>query len=101
MKKTFSVIHPRKKVARCFEAVRCEIHRYVKRERRKALPEKADFWDFDCKFGDTEESAKAIHLAEFNRALSDAESRGLESFYVEILARPGRRTKKPKTGTDA
>ena len=97
MKKTFNLIHPVVKIPRRVDAVKCDIRRYVKRERKKVLPEGVDFWDFDCKYGDTEEKAQTIHLAEFNKHIHDAETRGLESFYVEILAKPGRRTKKPKT----
>ena len=66
------------------------------RERGKKLPEGVDFWDFDCKFGATAESAKKLHLAEFNTFIDGAEKQQLESFYVEILAKPGRRTKKPE-----
>ena len=77
------------------EAVKNDVRKYVKRERRKELPKGVDFWDFDCKFGDAEESAKTIHLAEMDQCINDAELRGLESFYVEILAKAGKRTKKP------
>ena len=54
MKKKFSLKHPKIKPARRVEAVKHEIRKYLKRERRKELPEGVDFWDFDCKFGLTE-----------------------------------------------
>ena len=54
------------------------------------------FWDFDCKFGNTEEDAAKIHLAEIGKYIDQAERQQLESFYLEILAKPGYRTKKPK-----
>ncbi|MFK7768717.1 MAG: DUF6172 family protein [Mariniblastus sp.] len=102
MKKTFTLTHPKIKVARLFERVKHDLKKYVKRERGKELPEGVDFWDFDCKFGATEESAKEMHLSEFNKHIDEAEKQELESFYVEILAKPGRRTKKPKIqGSDA
>jgi hypothetical protein len=94
MRKTFTVTHPKIKYARRIEAIRHEIKKYIKRERNKTLPEGVDFWDFDCKFGNTEEEAKGIHLAEIGKCIDKAQEQQLESFYVEILAKPGRRTKK-------
>lgn len=95
MKKTFQLTHPKIKVARLFEAVKRDIKKYVKRERNKKLPEGVDFWDFDCKFGSTEEDSQEIHLSEFNQFIDKAEEQQLKSFYVEILVKPGHRTKKP------
>ncbi len=96
MKKIFKLTHPKIKVARLAESVKCDVRKYIKRERRKELPEGADFWDFDCKFGPTAEESKAIHLTEFGKFIDEAEAQQLESFYVEILAKPGHRTKKPR-----
>ena len=98
MKKTFKLIHPKIKYARLIEGVKNDVRKYLKRERRKPLPDDVDFLDFDCRFGDTEATAKAIHLAEIDKCIDDAEARQLESFYVEILAKPGMRSKKPKEG---
>ena len=95
MKKTFELTHPKIQYARRVDAVKSEVRKYIKRERKKTLPEEVDFWDFDCKFGDTEAEAKAINLAEIDKNINDAEARQLESFYLEILAKPGIRTKKP------
>ncbi|MBT5910990.1 MAG: hypothetical protein HOH25_14445, partial [Opitutae bacterium] len=61
MKKTFNLVHPKIKLARLVDAVRSDVKKYLKRERRKELPEGVDFWDFDCKFGPTAEQAKVIH----------------------------------------
>ncbi len=95
MKKTFKITDPKIKRDRLIEAVRHEIKKYIKRERNKALPEGVDFWDFDCKFGPAAESAKEIHLAEITKCIDQAQEQQLESFYLEILAKAGRRTKKP------
>ena len=95
MKKTFELTHPKIKYARRVEAVKSEIRKYIKRERKKTLPDEVDFWDFDCKFGDTEAEAKGIHLAEIDNCINIAVGKELTSFYVEILAKPGLRTKKP------
>lgn len=95
MKKTFTLTHPKIKVARLVDSVKSDIRKYVKRERKKVLPEGIDFWDFDCKFGATEEAAGGVHLSELNKHIDEAEKQQLESFYIEILAKPARRTKKP------
>ena len=95
MKKTFKLTDPKIKKDRLIEAIRHEVKKYIKRERNKALPEDVDFWDFDCKFGTTAEDAKVIHLAEINKFIDTAVEQQLETFYLEILAKPGHRTKKP------
>ncbi len=94
MKKTFKVTHPKIKKDRLIEAVRHDVKKYIKRERNKKLPDGVDFWDFDCKFGNTEEGAKVIHLSEINKYIDQAEQQQLDSFYLEILAKPGHRMKK-------
>ncbi len=96
MKKTFKLTHSKIKYPRLIEGVRHDIRKYIKRERRKELPEAVDFWDFDCKFGDTEAEAKGVHLSEIDQYISTAETRELLSFYIEIIAKPGIRTKKLK-----
>ena len=96
MKKTFKLTHPKIKVPRLVEAIKHEVKKYIKRERRKKLPPKVDFWDFDCRFGVDEASSEVIHLSAINKAISEAESKQLESFYLEILVKPGYRSKKSK-----
>jgi hypothetical protein len=95
MKKTFILTHPKIKYDRLVEAVRRDIRRYMKRERGKKLPDGFDFWDFDCKFGVTEEDAGKIHPSEFNKCITRVQEQGIESIYVEILAKPGKRVRKP------
>lgn len=95
MKKTFKLSHPKLPLPRLVEAIKYEVKKYIKRERRKTLPLKVDFWDFDCRFGVDEEHAEIIHLSTINKYISEAESKQLESFYLEILAKPGYRRKKP------
>ena len=96
MKKTFTLVHPKIKYPRLVDAVRGDVKKYLKRERRKELPDGFDFWDFDCKFGPTAEEAKVIHVAEIGKCINAVEVEQLESFYLEILAKATRRTKKPK-----
>ena len=48
MKKTFSFKVSNKNRDRQTDSIKYEIKKYIARERRKALPEGGDFWDFDC-----------------------------------------------------
>lgn len=96
MKKTFKMTHPKIKTPRLVEAIKYEAKKYIKRERGKKLPPDADYWDFDCRFGVDEASSEVIHLSAINKSISQAESAQLESFYLEILAKPGYRSKRPK-----
>ena len=94
MKKTFSLTHPKKTLPRLIEAAKHEVKKYLKRERNKKLAEGVDYWDFDCKYGATDKQAEVIHLSEINKYIDQAEQQGLESFYLEVLAKPGIRDKK-------
>ena len=96
MKKTFKMTHPKIKVPRLVEAIKYEVRKYLQRERRKPLPPGVDFWDFDCRFGADEASSEVIHVADINQAISRAEAEQLESFYLEILAKPGQRSRSAK-----
>jgi len=98
MKKTFELTHPKIKTARLVEGVRRDVNKYLRRERKKALPEGVDFWDFDCRFGHTEEEAKEVHVSELGKCIDEAERLQLTSFYIEILAKEGHRGKKQSPG---
>ncbi len=96
MKKTFSFTHPKKKRPRMVEAIKYEVKKYIKRERNKALPEGVDFWDFDCRYGADELTCGVIHVSEINKVISEADAEGLDTFFLEVLVKPGVRTKRPK-----
>lgn len=93
MKKTFVLSHPKIAYPRLIEAAKHDIRKYLKRERKKTLPEGADYWDFDCKFGSIEADAKVVHLAEIDPAINQAAAEQAPQFYVEIVAKPGHRAK--------
>jgi len=100
MKKTFPLIAEGKNPERLLEATKHEIRKYIKRERRRALPEGVDFWDFDCRFGSAQDTAQVAHVAELI-ALMDALSKsGGTQFYVEILAKHGHRQVRDKAPAD-
>jgi hypothetical protein len=96
MKKTFKLTHPKIKPPRLVEAIKHEVRKYLRRERRKKLPEDVDFWAFDCRFGVDEASSDVVHVSDIDKSIDQAESKQLESFYLEILAKPGHRSKKPR-----
>jgi Family of unknown function (DUF6172) len=100
MKKTFNLTHPKIKFPRLIEAAKHDVKKYIKRERRKNLPEGVDYWDFDCKFGHTEQEAKTIHISEINKFIDEVAELKLESFYLEILAKEGHREKKKDVEKD-
>ena len=97
MKKTFLLTHEKIKTPRLIDSIKHEIKKYLKRERNKQLPDGADFWDFDCKYGHSEDKADEVHVSALNKSVDDAVQHELESFYLEILAKPARRTPKPIT----
>ncbi|KAF1047057.1 DUF6172 family protein [Xylophilus sp.] len=89
MKKTFSIAVEGKNRDRLLEAVKHDIRKYLRRERRRDLPKGVDYWDFDVRFGLTEATAEKTHLANLIGLVSAAAAGGADSFYVEILARHG------------
>jgi len=95
MKKTFKLTHEKLKTPRLVESIKHEVKKYIKRERRRELPDNADYWDFDCRFGKEEQTSEVIHMSEINKSISWAESEKLESFYLEILVKPCQRKKTP------
>ena len=99
MKKTFKLNVEGKHPDRVLEAVKHEIRKYIKRQRRVPLPEGVDFWDFDCRFGTTDANAVVVHFATIT-SLIDAVAKGQEGgegegankqFYLELLAKAGHR----------
>lgn len=76
MKKTFQLQIEGKHPERLLEAIKHEIRQYMKRERRKTLPSQMDFWDFDCRFGLTEDSAEVCHVGAFMDRINEAAAAG-------------------------
>ncbi|MGE0329649.1 MAG: DUF6172 family protein [Ramlibacter sp.] len=91
MRKTYPLTVEGKHPDRVLDAVKHDIRKYLKRERRRELPAGTDFWDFDCKFGLCAESAAPAHLATVIPQLDAAAREGATSVYVEILARAAKR----------
>ena len=98
MKKTFQLHVEGKHPERLLEAIKHEIRKYVKRERRRDLPEGVDFWDFDCKFGTALETAEVVHLNDITVRMDDVALAQGTQCYVEILAKHG--VRKPRAAGD-
>ncbi len=95
MKKSFPLADAGHKTPRVIELIKRDVNKYVKRERRKELPEDVDFWDFDCRIGTSSDSAEEVHLSKISAAIDQISKQEGDSVYVEILAKPGRRIPNP------
>jgi len=91
MRKVFPLEDPSHAPPRVIEAIKSNVRKYLKRERRKPLPEGVDFWDFDCRVGRDPESSLETHVSELIAAIDKASEEKWTAIYLEILAKPGRR----------
>ena len=94
MKKFFSLESSNHKPARLVDKIKSEVRKYLKRERSKELPEGVDFWDFGCRQGESAENAQSLHEKEIGKAIDQALLAEWKGIYLEILAKPGVRTKR-------
>jgi hypothetical protein len=99
LKKTYTLKIEGKNRDRLLDASKHDIRKYIKRERAKALPEGADFWDFDCLAGVSDASAAPVHIAEIFAAVDALVSGGADQFYVLITSKPGHRAARPTDAT--
>jgi hypothetical protein len=89
MKKTFQLNIENKNKDRVLEAVKHEIRKYIKREKRKTLPEDVDFWDFKCKFAKNSDEPVEIKFVDITKNIDEASIENCDSFYMEILSSKG------------
>jgi len=88
MKKIYKLTDPKKHEDRVLEAVKNDIRKYVKREKKKDLTDKKlMYWDFDCKVGASANDAKVVAYEELIKALDAFKATGVSEVYVEILAK--------------
>jgi hypothetical protein len=95
MKKTFKLIHPKIKVPRVVDSVKHDIRKFLKKERKKPLPSGANYWGFDCKFGQSEETAVEVHLSSLTKNIDDLVENKVMTIYVEITPKAIVAAKKP------
>ena len=96
MKKFFSLEASNHRPARLADKIKSEVRKYLKRERSKELAEGVDFWDFDCRQGGSSENAQSLHEKEIGKAIDRALAAEWKGIYLEILAKPGVRTKRER-----
>lgn len=89
MKRTYSLVHPKIKPARLIDAARHDIKKFLKKERNKPTGRHVPFWDFEVKFGQSEQETEIIALSEINQYMDKAEADGQSQFYVEITTISG------------
>ena len=88
MKKIFKLTDEKKHEDRVLEAVKHEIRKYVKREKKKKLSDAQNtYWDFDCKVGPAPESTKVVDFDSLIKELDAVKATGVEECYVEIIAK--------------
>ncbi|CAA6821703.1 MAG: Unknown protein [uncultured Sulfurovum sp.] len=88
MKKVFKLTDEKKHEDRVLEAIKHDIRKYVKREKKKDLPEKATmYWDFDCKVGASIEDAKVVTYEELTKGVDAVKATGATEVYVEVMAK--------------
>ena len=102
MKKTFQLRPEGKNPDRVLEATKHEIRKYLKRERGRVLPKGVDYWDFNCKFGPTEDTAQPARVGELIALIDALVKEERTQFYIEILSCRGQRQTPPaKEGDEA
>ncbi|MDB6094265.1 MAG: hypothetical protein JWM32_1827 [Verrucomicrobia bacterium] len=99
MKKTFPLHQPGKADARVVDAIKADIRRYVKRERRKPLPADAGIWVVECAVGVDQAGAKPTLLADVGKAVDEVVATGVDSVYVEVVAKPAALPPRPPRET--
>lgn len=99
MKKTFPLHATDRDSARLIDAIKHDVRKYVKRERRKDVPAGADFWDFACKVGVDQATAETKRIDAVNPAIDAVALTEAAAVYVEILAVPGHHVRHPAAPT--
>jgi hypothetical protein len=91
MKKTFPLQVPGNADARVIEAVKFEVRKYLKRERRKTIPAGFDQWDFACKVGPDQATAEPKPVIDVFAAIDAVAKAGSPQVFVEAISSPGKR----------
>ena len=98
MKKIFKLSDEKRHEDRVLDAVKNEIRKYVKREKKKDLPDKVTmYWDFDCKVGATAENAKVVTYETLIKELDVVKATGVTECYVEVIAKAVNKPLKEET----
>jgi hypothetical protein len=86
LKKRFELTAPNKDPLRVLEAVKNEIRKYIKREKRKTLPAGMDMWNINCKFSKDDEEPQEIVFQDIIKCLDEAAALNSKSVYLELIS---------------
>jgi hypothetical protein len=87
MKRTYKLEHPKIKVPRVVDSVKHDLKKHLKKERKKPLPPGSRYWGFDCKFGETEETAVEVQVSSLSKNIDELVEKNIMTIYVEITAK--------------
>lgn len=93
MKKNFPLQAPGKDDARVRDKIRHEVNKYVRRCRRKEVPEGFAQWEFVCKLGSSAENAESCSLKEVAGAIDAVAATGAKTVFIELTPVPSQRIK--------
>ena len=92
MKKYYPLTKGKHAPARVIDGIKSNVRRHVTRQRGKELPQNFDFWDFNCRVGETEKDAVSVHLKAIGKAIDEAAAKSTsEKIFVAIEAVAKRR----------
>lgn len=86
MKKRFLLTDTKKAPQRVLEAIKNDIRKYIKREKRKPLPTGTNFWHIGCKFAKNENELVDIKFEDIMKHINEASQEKCESFLIELVA---------------
>ena len=72
---------------RIVDSIKHDIKKYLKNEREKTLPSGTKYLIFDCKLGQTEETAGVVGLLELTSSIDDLVENNAKTIYVEMTAK--------------
>jgi hypothetical protein len=88
VKKVFKIEQERIKPDRAVDAIKNELRKYIKREKKKDLPNKKSmYWDFDCQFGKSAALAQVCGFDEILTQLNSVVEEGWSECYIEVMAK--------------
>jgi len=96
MKKTFQLEIENLNPDRVLEGIKKEIRKYIKREKKKKLPEDMDMWTMNCKFAIGDATPKPIGFIDIMKNVDAAANSESNTFYLEILTSAVKRTPKKR-----
>ena len=97
MKKTFRLQESGKHPDRTMETIKHQLRKYLKREKKKKIQSTNSFWDFECRFGNSEENATEVTFNDIIKLLDEAREENWKECYVEIMAIAKEKSLKEKT----